>query len=334
MRPVIFLMRVRWLQQFLTASLLLALGTMNSLATTTKAQESGQWLSPLQQQHPLTGLILDTHSGAVISYQDLTTELLKARLVLIGEKHDNPDHHRLQLRLLQDLNKAHPYQLVLEMLNEKQNAGITEIQDKTESEALIRQKLDWDNRGWSWQDYGEIVIFGLQQADRLRSGNISRALLMDIYQDSAHPILDDERFKSMSTITDDQISTIRQQVFDSHCGSLPMEHTAPMARIQIARDASMAYAMHQSIVEHHSAILIAGAFHIRKDFGVPAHLLAMGHNSILTLQLQETDGDLSDWQDYTAPTEKPDYIWFTPKLTDKDYCAALRRKEGSEQAQQ
>lgn len=321
-----FLMRVRQLRQFLAAGLLLILGLTGS--TVSAAEVAREWLSPLQQEHPLTGLIVDTVSGQAISYSQLSERLSRSRFILIGEKHDNPDHHRLELRLLQDLIRRGGYDVVLEMLDDQQTDALKQLHASQESGSeAIQQQLDWGSQGWSWADYGEIIRLSLSRADRLRSGNISRPLMMDIYRNADHPLLMTARFQTMGAIKAQQTDLIRKLVFDSHCETLPMEHTGPMARIQIARDASMAHAMQQS---PQSAILIAGAFHIRNDFGVPAHLRAAGMVSVSTLRLAETDADKTDWTGYLNPGEKPDFIWFTPRFSDRDYCDDLNNRSGEE----
>ena len=327
MQSEFFLIRVRRLQQFLFTFLIAVSAAISNIANADEL--TLQWQSPLLQEHPLTGRIIDTRSGNPLNYRELIERLNAARFILIGEKHDNPDHHQLEHRLLQDLLSLRTYLVVLEMLDEQQDSGLKTLHSSSKTETdNIRKTLDWDSRGWLWEDYGTLVTLSLNQAQQLRSGNISRRLLREIYKESEHPILNSPRFQSMPAINQDQIDIIRQQVFDSHCGTLPMEHTAPMARIQIARDASMASALHRSAEENTPAILVAGAFHIRNDYGVPAHLRALGYQSLATVQLQEVETDRSDWRAYLNTTEQPDYLWFTPKFTAKDYCDALRKKDG------
>lgn len=57
------------------------------------------WKSPIALEHPLVGKIYD--SKGELTPDKLGDHLAASRYVLIGEKHDNIDHHQLELRLLQ-----------------------------------------------------------------------------------------------------------------------------------------------------------------------------------------------------------------------------------------
>ena len=61
------------------------------------------WKSPLGRNHPLTGRIWDVSSDRFIDRKTLVERLARADFVLLGERHDNPDHHMLQAEVLRDL---------------------------------------------------------------------------------------------------------------------------------------------------------------------------------------------------------------------------------------
>jgi uncharacterized iron-regulated protein len=53
-----------------------------------------------------------TDQGAVISQATLLDELAQVQIIYIGERHDNPEHHRLQLALIQALHQRNPALIV------------------------------------------------------------------------------------------------------------------------------------------------------------------------------------------------------------------------------
>src|SRR5688572_24729238 len=61
------------------------------------------WKSPLGRNHPLTGRIWDVSSDRFIDRETLVERSARADFVLLGERHDNPDHHVLQGELLRSL---------------------------------------------------------------------------------------------------------------------------------------------------------------------------------------------------------------------------------------
>ena len=74
------------------------------------------WTSQRFQDHPLVGTIWNSDSEAV-TISELEKALANARFVLLGEIHDNPDHHRLQAQLIDGLvRKGRRPAIVFEMI--------------------------------------------------------------------------------------------------------------------------------------------------------------------------------------------------------------------------
>ena len=63
----------------------------------------GPWLTTLLAEHPLVGKVWDPAEGALVDPKSVIERALAVRFVLLGEKHDNPDHHRLQADLVRAL---------------------------------------------------------------------------------------------------------------------------------------------------------------------------------------------------------------------------------------
>src|ERR671930_1251825 len=64
------------------------------------------WQARFGQDHPLVGQIWDVEAARLIDTTTLVQRLTAGRFVLLGEKHDNPDHHRLQAWILKQLSVA------------------------------------------------------------------------------------------------------------------------------------------------------------------------------------------------------------------------------------
>ena len=58
------------------------------------------WQSPLHQDHPLVGQVWDVRWQQFVSMDALEAKARDAHLLLLGETHDNPDHHLLQADLV------------------------------------------------------------------------------------------------------------------------------------------------------------------------------------------------------------------------------------------
>lgn len=282
------------------------------------------WQSRLLLDHPLVGQVVAVDSGNRLSDQDLFTALEKqislGSYLLIGEKHDNPDHHRLESKLLKHF--AQPQvAVVFEMLDDKQSAYLPQLTPSHNLEQL-RDQLEWPEKGWPWQVYGPLFQQVLQQEAELVAGNIDRQNIKRIYREGEAALTPLSRYQSLSPVAKKHTATLLDLVFESHCQQMPREHLKPMVTIQLAKDASMASALADS----EKGILIAGNVHARKDVGVAAHLAELNKASV-TVALIEVQDEMLAVSDYPEVNQgQADFVWFTPKFTDRDYCQDLKGK--------
>lgn len=294
---------------------------------------ANHWLAPLLQNHPLVGKIYSMEQQAFLSETELISALQKTPYVLLGEKHDNADHHRLEEKIFIALNGQTPSHIVFEMLTDEQQPLINTLQTSDTLQQL-HEKLQWNDQGWPWEDYGPLIHTAVQKNARITAGNISATLLKTIYtQENASSALATTRFHSMQSILAPVRDKILDQVYESHCGAMPKDKLTPMLNIQLARDASMAHAMilsgEKTDEPQRPSILIAGSFHTQKNIGVPLHLRQLTQLPIKTVLLAEVSESHEKPSDYATSLDT-DYIWFTPKQLDIDYCAGLRTKLASQ----
>lgn len=87
------------------------------------AQQGGPWQSKLDATNPLVGRLWDTRARAFLDEDAMLRQANEADVVLLGEKHDNPDHHRLQARVLQGVAARKPT-VVLEMIERDQQEAL------------------------------------------------------------------------------------------------------------------------------------------------------------------------------------------------------------------
>ena len=107
-----------------------------------------QWQSPEGRDHVELGQIRETASGKLLTPAELVQRLSAAPRVLVGEQHDNPDHHALQLWLMQSLARQRPQgSLLLEMLEPVQQARVDSVRQQ--------QPLPADLAGFPCGDPGQ-----------------------------------------------------------------------------------------------------------------------------------------------------------------------------------
>ncbi|AVD84869.1 iron(III) ABC transporter [Pseudomonas sp. SWI6] len=295
-------MRHPWLSA-VSLGLGLALGGCQASLPTLPAWQSSEGRDSAQ-----LGQIRDLTSGQSISPEQLVRRLADAPRVIVGEKHDNPDHHALQLWLLRAVQTQRPQgSLLMEMLQPDQQSQVDAVQQQAQLPQDLPKALAWDE-GWDWPLYGPIVREALQGQVPLLAANLSPEQMRQAYRQP--PPLPGTRSNSPAVK-----AALLKQVREGHCGLLPESQLPAMLAVQQQRDRRIAERLNDA---PQPAMLLTGAYHARKDLGVPLHLAdleAKGETKVLIL------AEVGQ----TVEAGMADYVWYTAALPEQDYCATLRQ---------
>ncbi|MGF6398572.1 putative iron-regulated protein [Pseudomonas frederiksbergensis] len=265
---------------------------------------------------PVSGEIRDLRSGQTLTAQELLARLAKPLRLIVGEQHDNRDHHQLQLWLLQTLNEQRPQgSLLLEMLTPDQQGRVDHVKHSSPLPADLPNALAWQP-GWEWNLYGQIVGFALTQPYPLLAANLDTLEVRNVY--AKPPTLSGSRSNAPMVK-----ETLLAQISDSHCGLLPTSQMPAMLAVQQQRDRRMAGRL---LAAPAPSLLFAGAYHARKDVGVPIHVQDLGESEApMVLMLAEQGADITP--------AMADYVWYTPATPPQDYCAQMRKQFGKQSGQ-
>lgn len=270
------------------------------------------WQSPDGRDNAELGVIRDLRSGERLSPAQLLDRLAAAPRVMVGEQHDNPDHHALELWLVRALAERRPSgSVLLEMINPNQQEAVSAAQAAAANGAApadLIGALKWQ-KGWDWSQYGPLVTWLVEQPTPLLSANLDRSEIMDIYRQK--PDLQGVKSTERS-VREALLADIRE----SHCGLLPESQLPAMLAVQQQRDRRMAERFKAA---PQPALLIAGGFHARRDLGAPLHLQDLdAARGLQVLMLAEVGK--------TVVPGQADYVWYTPSQSPQDHCAELRGK--------
>lgn len=288
-----------------------------------------QWLSSHYREHPLAGTIWTSDFKRATADQ-LETAVLEANFVLLGEIHTNPDHHRLQARMVETLVRAGRRPAVVwEMIPGSMQSALDQyLQGGTKSAGKLGEVLRWTQRGWpDWAIYQPIAEAALAANLPLFGGALdpetSRAIGKS---DPAQAKLILE-LKLDQPVKPEIVEALSREIEEGHCNMLPQAAVKPMIMVQRARDAQMAKIM-LGATPKQDAVLIAGSGHVRRDWAVPSFIRkASPGASITSIAFFEVDPARTSPSDYVealAGLEKPyDFIYFTPKADLIDRCAEM-----------
>ena len=297
------------------------------------APPAGPWQTALGRAHPLVGRVWDVGGAAFVEPGALVTALARPRFVLLGEKHDNPDHHRLQAWVVEALIAGGRRPAVaFEMLTSDQAPAIAGYVATAPADAGgLGEAVGWKRSGWpDWAMYRPIAAAALRAGLPIVPANLPPAVIRVLRERG--PAALDPRLVARHRLDQPPPPAVGEamatEIREAHCGHAREEIIPAMVLVQRARDARMAEALLE--IGGEGAVLIAGAGHVRKDRGVPAYLDAAGAGGVTaSLAFVEVADGATAASDHAArfgATALPfDYVWFTPRLEDTDPCEKFRR---------
>ena len=274
--------------------------------------------NPASANHPLENSIVHIPSGTSVSRAELMRAISEADIALLGEKHDNAHHHSLRLDLLKDLAAQQILgQVSLEMLTDSQQPSIDELTQRNQmvSDEELKSLLQWDD-GWQWDFYAPVLRLLLDQNISMQTANLDRSEIMTVMRTNDLHI---------TGLGDAQLERLYREIDDSHCGLLPESQFPAMVRVQQARDQRMADSLRVGPTNT-LRVLLAGNFHVRHDVGVSNYLDSTSNViSVAFLEIEPAHNDVSDYIDAVPGYAWYDYVWFTARGEEIDYCARMRQ---------
>lgn len=279
-------------------------------------------------------MLWDTDARRFATRDELAQRVAKARFVLIGETHDNADHHALQAAVIDMVTGAERKPaVVFEMIERsRQEAVNTQLQTAPKDVDGLGKTLQWDSSGWPpWAMYRPVFASSLGASLPIIGAALPRAEAMELARGKRQlPAELVAKYRLGEPLPEPLRGHLVEELKESHCGHMPDAMIAPMASIQRARDAIMADGL-ASKATADGAILIAGGGHVRSDRGVPWYLAQAGHDAadILTVGLVQVAADAPTPDEYGQRYDGGlpfDYVWFTPVANDVDRCKELEER--------
>ena len=314
------------------AALLLA----GAASASAEEKAGAPFASDHNRDHPLVGTIWSTRTGKEVDENAVVEAISAADLVALGEIHDNPDHHRLQARMIDRLVGAgrHPA-VVFEMITASEAPALAAFMARPDRNAAgFGPAVQWTARGWpDWAIYQPIAEAILAHDLPARAGDLAKDMQRKVGREGIEALPEAFRARSgletpLDAAQEDGLLTVLE---DSHCRLVPKAGLTPMLGVQRARDASLADALLAAGKEAGTAVLVTGDGHIRRDWAVPFYVgLRDPQKTVVTVAFLEVDPERGDAMAYLpqSASGKPvyDFLWFTPRANITDHCAELRER--------
>lgn len=288
---------------------------------------------PHRPPHPLAGKIWDVAGQRFVEPAELIGRAAGSRFVLLGEIHDNEEHHQIQATVLDAVVRSgrRPAVLMEQYDVDQQEKINAAVQTNTRKEDMLRDLGTLMRASWNWPLYQPIVGAALQHRLPLIASNLSREAVREVSRKGYGALGQNEetRLAFDAAWSPDRQQQLEKEIAAGHCGKIPDHMLQAVARAQRARDAVMADKL--LLARRAGAIAIVGRGHARQDMGVPLYLAARApDDKVLSVGLVEVyePTDPRAYA-YTPLGQNHDYLWFTgrPKRASNP-CDSIPAQKG------
>lgn len=249
--------------------------------------------------------------GAAAQATDIPMGLDGAQpdVLIIGEVHDNPQHHDMQRALI---DAVAPTAVVYEMLTPAEGATLTAT-----PRTATAQRAASAGFHWSGLD-AYIPLFVASPV--IVGAALPRADMRAAFSQGAASVFGgDAPLYGLDDPLPAQEQSKREALqFEAHCAAMPMEMMSGMVAAQRLRDAHFARTVLDALDRYGApVVLITGNGHARTDWGVPVYIAA-ARPAITVKSIGQGEGG-------AAPSGQFDLTHINAMRPDRpDPCAVFR----------
>ncbi|WP_103332562.1 ChaN family lipoprotein [Pseudotabrizicola formosa] len=240
---------------------------------------------------------------------DVLDDIPRADVLVLGEVHDNAEHHINQARAVFSLT---PRAVVWEQLSAE---AAMRVPDDLGDAAAVARALGWAESGWP--DFALYYpIFVAARDARHYGAEVPRDLARRSVSEGALAVMPEGPGLARALPDAEQAAREAEQMA-AHCNAMPESVLPGMVQAQRLRDAYLAQEVLRALEEVGPPVaVITGSGHARTDWGLPA-VLADAAPGVSVLSVGQMEG--------AAPENAPYDLWLvTEALEREDPCSAFR----------
>ncbi|MBF0214411.1 MAG: ChaN family lipoprotein, partial [Magnetococcales bacterium] len=236
------------------------------------------------------------------------------RIVLIGEAHDNPAHHRVQLQVIQALHARHPdLAIALEMFPRTFQPQLDRWVAGELTEEAFLDAVDWYfTWGFDPDLYWPILRHARDRKITLLAINLPRETVSQVRKKGFDALerQQKEQLPPICPATSDYRMRL-EDVFNAHPMMSKGGAFDHFVEAQTLWDGAMADGIRSWSLAHPQGVVVglAGAGHLLMGHGIPHQLRSRGIEDVVTLLPWSGD---DSWIDPRAA----DYAWGTPEAPE------------------
>ena len=273
-----------------------------------------------------------TASGAFTDFEMMLADIAKADVVFVGEQHDDPNTHRLELAVLQGLaRRHHEIVLSLEMFERDVQATVSRYLNREIAEAeFTAASRPWPRYG---TDYKPLVDFAIAHERPIIAANVPRPIASEVSKGGLSVLeakTGDERgwfARDLQCPTDDEYYRRFTEAMGGHSpGGAPAQAGSVASgsdtlvryyQAQCVKDETMAESIVQARTRASSQgrppliVHVNGAFHSDYGQGTAARVRRRLPDARVAIITMVPVADLDTLTSSDADRRRADYIVYT-----------------------
>lgn len=251
---------------------------------------------------PIVGDILHVPTGHFVSESQMLPVVTDARIVYVGETHDNPASHRLQLTVLRAMAERWPGRVALgmEMFTPAQQSALDAwAEGRLDEKEFLRQARWFQNWQMDFDYYRDLLLFARERQIPVIALNAEKAQVKAVGKTDLAALPEEERgaLPEMD-LADPYQRAMVEAIFGGHAhGSNGLEG---FVRVQTLWDETMAenVARFLQVRDEMRMVVVAGGNHVHYGFGIPRRVFRRLPTSYVLVGSQEVE----------VPPEKKDRL--------------------------
>jgi uncharacterized iron-regulated protein len=238
-----------------------------------------------------------------------------ADIVVLGEVHDNPEHHRNQAAIVAALK---PAALVFEMIPQAREDDANALRETGASRAEIAEGLEWESSGWPDFEFYAPIMEAAPEARLFGAGQPVEDVRRAVDEGAADAFGSDAIIYGLDQLLEPGEQAVREAYqAEALCEALPPDMLPGMVEAQRFRDAGLADAAlwARTMAGDGPVVVIAGTGHADRRRGVPA-MIKFADPEVRVVSLGQFEQQPENGGDY-------DGILMAPAPERDDPCAAF-----------
>ncbi|WP_240731963.1 ChaN family lipoprotein [Geobacter sp. FeAm09] len=286
-------------------------------ALTACAPAGRQVMGDPQDPYPLAeppriGQIVHLPTGTLVSPAQMLAVATDARIVYVGETHDNPASHRLELQVLQALAGRHPGRLALgmEMFARSQQPALDRwVAGELDEKAFLKESRWFENWNMDFAYYRDLLNLARERRIPVIALDAEKSLVKAVRSTAPEQLGPAERAQVPELdLTDPYQRGLVTAIFGDHShGALAIDG---FIRAQTLRDETMAESAARYLAgpdgKDKHLLVVAGGDHVSNGFGIPRRVFRRFPASSVIIGGKELDIP-PDKQDRLMNVTIPDF---------------------------